>query len=73
MGTFKQKVNATARLLAKLPTTAAHLTPNERKMLRECEQEGIIQYIEQSGIWIHVTSECDGSEDLADLHNQGRI
>jgi hypothetical protein len=43
---------AIERLLAKLPATAATLTPPERGMLRMCEKYGLIRYIEQSGTWV---------------------
>lgn len=46
------KQTAIMRLLAKLPATAATLTPHERGMLRMCEKYGIIRYVEQSGMWV---------------------
>lgn len=57
---FRVRVNAVARLLAKLPTRASSLTPVERAQLRDCEREGIIAYNSENGCWFRVSEPEDG-------------
>ena len=69
---YVRNVPAAKRVLAKLPKTAAELTPPERRVLKDLEAQDAIQYVEQSGIWVVIGSPTEielqkyGESDVVD-------